>query len=380
MKLRWLAVLMLLLATQAGAALCPDKPPRSATSWPAWEGFRGRFMSVDGRVIDKSVPQHQTTSEGQAYAMFFALVANDRGGFARLLRWTEDNLAQGDLAAHLPAWQWGRNKEGSWGVIDGNAASDADLWMAYALGEAGRLWAEPRYTALSQALAARVLDEETAVIPELGLVLLPGPRGFTPRPGAYRLNPSYSPIQLMRRLAALHAQAAWTQIASTSLVLIVQSAPQGYAPDWVLHQDGSLVADAQTQGVGSYDAIRVYLWTGLMHEDEPARTVLLGALAPMARQTAGEGVPPLRVDTVNGTASGSGPAGFSAAMLPFLAVSNLPAAERVQRQRLAAERPLMCQGNYYDQVLTLFGLGWAEGQYRFARGGALIPKWSCSAN
>ncbi|MGJ4748622.1 glycosyl hydrolase family 8, partial [Leptospira sp. SA-E8] len=222
--------------------------------------------------------------------------------------------------------------------------------------------------------------EETAVIPGLGLALLPGPQGFTPRPGSYRLNPSYSPIQLMRRLAALHAQTAWSEIAATSLVLIVQSSPHGYAPDWVLHQDGALVPDTQTQGVGSYDAIRVYLWAGLMHEDEPARTVLLAALAPMARQTADEGLPPLRVDTASGAVRGSGPVGFSAAVLPFLAVSNLPAAERAQRQRLTAEQPLTRQGNYYDQVLTLFGLGWADEQYRFARGGALIPKWSCSAN
>ncbi|MGJ4748803.1 glycosyl hydrolase family 8, partial [Leptospira sp. SA-E8] len=88
-KPRWLPVLMLLLATQAGAALCPaGKAARGAAGWSAWEGFRERFMSADGRVIDKSVPQHQTTSEGQAYAMFFALVANDRDAFARLLRWT----------------------------------------------------------------------------------------------------------------------------------------------------------------------------------------------------------------------------------------------------------------------------------------------------
>ena len=36
-----------------------------------------------GRVIDPSTPSGQTTSEGQSYGLFYALVANDRDSFAR---------------------------------------------------------------------------------------------------------------------------------------------------------------------------------------------------------------------------------------------------------------------------------------------------------
>ncbi|MEK9939779.1 MAG: glycosyl hydrolase family 8, partial [Methylotenera sp.] len=78
-----------------------------------------------------------TTSEGQAYALFFALVANDQPQFERLLQWTQLNLAQGNLATNLPAWHWGQKADGSWGVIDGNSASDADIWIVYTLLEAG---------------------------------------------------------------------------------------------------------------------------------------------------------------------------------------------------------------------------------------------------
>ena len=88
-----------------------------------------RFIDSQGRVIDHA-GQDRTTTEGEAYAMFFALVAGDRSRFDKLVEWTENNLAQGDLTAHLPAWSWGKNADGSWRVIDANPAADADLWMA----------------------------------------------------------------------------------------------------------------------------------------------------------------------------------------------------------------------------------------------------------
>ena len=48
---------------------------------------RGPFLR--GRVIDLSQEDKRSTSEGQAYAMFFALVANDQAMFDRLLGWTK---------------------------------------------------------------------------------------------------------------------------------------------------------------------------------------------------------------------------------------------------------------------------------------------------
>src|SRR5262245_44672844 len=75
--------------------------------WPrVWAAYTSWFMDGQIRVIDRDSGD-RTTSEGQAYAMFFTLVANDRERFDKLLRWTELNLADGDLSARLPAWLWG---------------------------------------------------------------------------------------------------------------------------------------------------------------------------------------------------------------------------------------------------------------------------------
>src|ERR671922_157943 len=120
----------------------------------------------------------RTTSEGEAYALFFALVAGDHPLFDRLLKWTQENLAQGDLKQHLPGWNWGKRRDGNWGVIDENSASDADLWMAYALLEAGRLWSESRYAELARNILSNVVAREISDLAGLGPMLLPGPAGF----------------------------------------------------------------------------------------------------------------------------------------------------------------------------------------------------------
>jgi endoglucanase len=98
----------------------------------------------------------------------------------------------------------------------------------------------------------------------------------------------------------------------------------------------------------------------------------------MVQHVATQGTPPQEVNSRTGAASGNGSAGFSAALLPMLASTQRPDAMRQQRLRIDAKAPLERSDNYYDQALTLFGLGWTEGLYRFARDGALLPRWTCA--
>ena len=358
------------LPAGAGESLCK--------TWPAWDSFRSKFVSDEGRVIDRSLPQHVTTSEGQSYALMFALIANDRASFDLILRWTENNLAGGDLTGRLPAWDWGQRADGSWGVIDANAAADADLWIAYALGEAGRLWNDPKYTALAELLAARILREETADLPGLGLVLLPGPKGFHSDDVTWRLNPSYLPMQVVRRFAVTYPESDWKKIAGTSLEIIVRSAPFGFAPEWIDYQAGKgFVAVGPAVSGTSFNAIRVYLWAGMLDSRDPAYAVLLKKLAPMGYHVASNGA--LLVMDSGGTIKESASAGFSSALLPFLKAAKQKAALHQQKQRLVALAPLDRADNYYDQVLTLFGQGWIEERYKFDRNGMLKPRWKCTS-
>src|ERR1700754_4179095 len=188
------------LAAAPAATARAAQPAANCDDWTAYRQFVTRFVQQDGRVVDYSTAVQQTTSEGQSYAMFFALVANDRATFDRLLNWTRTNLSANQFDANnlrLPAWQWGKKQDGSFGVMDPNSASDSDLWIAYDLFQAGRLWKEPAYTKLAYALATQIVKQEIVDLPGLGPMLLPGPQGF--RIGdVTRLNPSYLPLPVLR--------------------------------------------------------------------------------------------------------------------------------------------------------------------------------------
>ncbi|KVN07266.1 cellulose synthase complex periplasmic endoglucanase BcsZ [Burkholderia diffusa] len=366
-------------AAQSGAA-----GERCGAAWPRWDAFKRDFVSTDGRVIDVGSADSRTVSEGQAYGLFFALVANDRRTFDTILEWTENNLAQGDLSARLPAWLWGRAPDGAWRVLDANAASDADLWIAYTLVEAGRLWHERSYTARGALLAKRVLDDETASVPGLGLTLLPGPTGFRLADGRWRVNPSYSPPQVIRGLAArLPDDRRWAALAASTGRVLLETAPKGFAPDWALYRAGAGFApDPQTHAESAYNAIRVYLWAGMLDHADSLAPQLLARFAPFADHIAAHGAPPEKVDTTTGVAGpNDGNGGFSAAAVPFLDARGQHALADAQAARVDALARQSAPG-YYTSVLTLFGLGWRDGRYRFGADGSLDVRWegrSCAA-
>ncbi|MBR8185128.1 cellulase [Burkholderia ambifaria] len=364
-------------AGRAQAAQSSAADAQCGAAWPRWDAFKRDFVSADGRVIDVGSADSRTVSEGQAYGLFFALVANDRRTFDTILAWTENNLAQGDLSARLPAWLWGRAPDGAWRVLDANAASDADLWIAYTLVEAGRLWRERSYTARGALLAKRVLDDETASVPGLGLTLLPGPTGFKLANGQWRVNPSYSPAQVIRGLAArLPDDRRWAALATSTGRVLLDTAPKGFSPDWALYRAGAgFGPDPQTRAESAYNAIRVYLWAGMLDRADPLAAPLLARFAPFADYIAAHGAPPEKVDTTTGVAGpNDGNGGFSAAAVPFLDARGQRALADAQVARVDTLARQSAPG-YYTSVLTLFGLGWREGRYRFGADGSLDARW-----
>jgi len=348
--------------------------------WQAWRDYSRVFIQADGRVVDRTAGD-RSTSEGQAYSLFFALVANDRPAFERILRWTGDNLCAGKPGEQLPAWLWGRRDDGSWGVKDPNAASDADLWIAYTLLEADRLWQQPAWRQLGLKMLAMIKAKEVAEIPGAGAMLLPAPLGFQLEGGFWRLNPSYLPEFQFRYLARADSEGPWMALWSNHLAQMRRLMRRGIAPDWYqIDPSGKPLRDPISAGRGSYDAIRVYLWAGLT-EDGAKENQLRELLTPYAALVAARDLPPEFLDFETAEASGGAPIGFSAAVLPFLARVDEDTAA-IQRHRLKISRQQGGTGNlgtpphYYDQVLALFGEGWSERRYQFDSEGRVIPRWS----
>jgi len=349
----------------------------AAAAWPEWDRFATRFVQADGRVIDLTFDA-KSTSEGQSYALFFALVANDRAQFDTVLEWTSSNLADSQLGEQLPAWLWGRHDDGSWAIKDRNAAADADLWLAYTLMEAGRLWQAPRYDTLGRKLLALVHDREVADAGAAGLVLLPGPVGFALSNQRFRINPSYLPGFMFQYFSAADPQGPWAEIWQGYLRIAPEIYAAGVAPDlYVVSSRGVVTEDTERDPAGSYDAIRVYLWAGMSGEQS---TELVRLLTPFASLIRTLGAPPEKVDPATGVALAAdySPIGFAGAVLPFLAALQEDELLRAQVARLridAGRAKLGAATNYYDQVLILFGQGWLAGLYGFDDQGRLEPKW-----
>lgn len=301
-----------------------------APRWPAWQVLLDSSLSRDGRMIDRSQDDQRSTSEGQSYALFFALVDNDQALFDRILGWTQDNLAGGDMGKRLPAWLWGRDDAGAWRVLDDNPASDSDLWLAYALLEGARLWRRPALKAIAEGMLVQVRAREIVDLPGLGPMLLPGPQGFI-EGDATRVNPSYLPLPLLRRFAAEDRSGPWQALARNSVQLLQQSSPHGFAPDWAAWKGDRFVVDPVRGAVGGYDAIRCYTWAGMTASRDPLFRAQLAALSgPLQRLRSGA---PMweKIDTRSGQGQGEGNYGFRAALLPYLIAQG--EAERAQSLR-----------------------------------------------
>jgi endoglucanase len=350
----------------------------TAPEWPDWKNFSDRFVQADGRVIDITFDR-KSTSEGQSYGLFFALVANQRAQFDTLLKWTSDNLAHGQLGQKLPGWLWGLHEDGRWGLKDENSAADADLWIAYTLLEAGRLWQTPKYTVMGLQLLALIERHEIAQAGPAGPVLLPAPIGFKLEHGRLRINPSYLPGFMFRYLATTDPQGPWQAVWDGYMRMSPKIFSAGVAPDlFIVDSAGVVTPDSERNPSGSYDAIRVYLWAGMSGSSSQGMLKRLTPYADLIRQF---GAPPEKINPLSGLAikSDYSPIGYSGAVLPFLSAIDDQSSLEKQRQRLhqAAVKASKDEAtNYYDQVLILFGKGWLDGQYRFDEQGRLQPKWA----
>ncbi|RAN49535.1 1,4-D-glucanase [Herbaspirillum rubrisubalbicans] len=371
-------------AANGTAGKCP------AVDWPAWQSWAGAHVQPDGRVLHSSLQPNHTTSEGQSYNMLLALIANDPERFDQVWSWTRDNMMGSDPANRLPAWLWGQGADGKWQVQDANSASDADLWISYVLLEAARLWQRPQYRSDAQGLLDSIEAKLVVNLPGLGKMVLPGPLGFNQRDQAWTLNPSYLPLPLLRRLHKERPKGPWQQIAQNTVRMIQATSPKGFVADWVGYkmtapQAGQFMVDPAKGELGSYDAIRVYLWAGLTSPRDPLAAPLLAALDGMRQTILATGVPPEKVKVTTGVVEGQAPFGFTAALVPFLMAKG-ESALAAQWQRSAAQslESGLAQPSaqpevlYYNVMLGLFGLGWAEKRYQFREDGTLNLSWEKS--
>ncbi|MGZ0712655.1 class F sortase (plasmid) [Coraliomargarita sp. W4R53] len=203
----------------------------------------------DGRVV-RSDQGGDTVSEGQAYGLLLAVVAQDETRFDDIWDWTTENIQRDD---GLLAWRW---ENGS--VVDDEPASDADLDVARALVLAGDAFDRDDLREDGVALGDSVLNEMSAST-EIGRILLPGLWAAS-SPHAY--NPSYSSPVAYAVLADASGDARWGELAAgsraaTEALLDTNALPTNWA---TVATDGSVAIAGSASGEGEpgygYDATR----------------------------------------------------------------------------------------------------------------------------
>lgn len=220
-----------------------------------YDFYKKHYMSYDGRIMD---PQRDyvTTSEGQSYMLLRSLLLKDRKTFDLVKTWSDNNLRRPDK---LYGWLWGKNSAGDYKILDDNAASDADVDIAYALLLAYEQWRDKKYLNEALLIINSIWEKETKQIGPY-LVLMPGVNQvFSEK---IEINPSYfSPVafKLFQKYDKTHD---WNKLIDSSyyyLGEVTSKTKTGLPPDWFLIDDaGNVVVEDSPRGDFSYDAIRVF--------------------------------------------------------------------------------------------------------------------------
>ncbi len=224
----------------------------------AWEGYQNHFIHANGRVV-RPHNQHDSVSEGQAYALLLAVAFDDQFRFHQVLDWTERNLSRSErFGDRLLAWHWEVGK----GVTDWNSATDAEVDIALALLLASQRWKDHKYREKAERILQDILELETQVIGEYRY-LLPGNWGRNDDP--VLINPSYFSPAHFRLFFQVTGDKRWQEVLQTTYLLLRRlplekalGVRQGLVPDWIgVDREQNLLPVEGYPARATWDAVRM---------------------------------------------------------------------------------------------------------------------------
>lgn len=237
-----------------GQSAVPGPPAVQGQPSSAAVRFLAEFVTSDGRVI-RHDQGGDIVSEGQAYGMLIAEMANRPAMVRKIWSWTSAHLSRSDGLLKYHA-------SGSGRIESDQSATDADVLAAYALLRyrgisAGSLHSAGRHIATSVLTAESTSRHGSPV-------LLAGPWALTTSPPT--VNPSYWMPSVFEALARYTGGDRWHTAADTSIALLQQMTHDGrdLPTDWAQLSDSGLVPIADPGGGApvqyGLDAARLPLW------------------------------------------------------------------------------------------------------------------------
>jgi endoglucanase len=225
----------------------------SPSTRAAADRFLARYVTSDGRVI-RHDQGGDIVSEGQAYAMLIAEVAQRPALVRTIWSWTAAHLGNSDglFASHAT---------GSGQIEDPHSATDADILIAFAL---------LRYAGADQStlrregrrVAGAVLAQESVTLPDGAPLPVAGPWA---KP-AGMVDPSYLMPSVFAALAGLTGDDRWNRAAAAAVAVVGELTYGGrlLPPDWA-RLVGSRLLPIPKPGGGAgvqygFDAARLPIW------------------------------------------------------------------------------------------------------------------------
>lgn len=241
----------LLLSTLLALTACtgeagPDEAPADPRVRAAAKAFLDRYVDADGRVVRRD-QDGDTVSEGVSYALLLAQVTGDVDTERKVWAWAKSHLLRPDGLLSFLAGPDGT-------VRDAQAASDADLAVAWALGRS----ADAGLRADAGPLLAAVRAKTVTVRPP-GPMLAAGPWAIG-EPAT--LNPSYWILPALRGTDS-------DQLADRVAPVLDLLSPNGQLPpDWARLDGDRLEASADPGGRFpqpryGLDAQRTTIWLAI---------------------------------------------------------------------------------------------------------------------
>ena len=328
-----------------GLCLSPlvGAPLRAEDDAAAWEAFKARFLSQEGRVRDFA-NQDISHSEGQSWCLLLAARRGDAETFRRVQGWTYRTL--GIRPDALLAWRYRPGPNG--GVDDLNNATDADLYHAHALLIAHRRWPDQGCLDLAQRVSRAIEARNIRWLRDRRLVI-PGAVGFE-FANHIEVNPSYYAFAALDALDRAFPGRGWADVARDGEALLASArfGHFGLPPDWlrIERRDATLSPVAGRGDRFGYDAIRVPLnliWGGRAGHPVVNATARFwsdpgfGHLPAWAR---------LNTNEVSPYPAGSG----------IAAIARLVLARQVGGLGSQLRTAAIMAGSYYDTVLALLAV------------------------
>lgn len=345
-----------------------DRPRTQLETW--WAHYKKTFIRPDGRVVR---PEHKndTVSEGQAYAMIFAVMLDDQETFETVRQWTQKYLSRREKHGdRLLAWHWQDGK-----VADWNAASDADVDHAMALALAHRRWRDRTYLNEAKAVAKDILAGETRDLPHFGRVLMPGTWGKSDD-GEMIVNPSYFSPAAFRMLSDTTGDLRWQDLAASAYRLWGTSGTRlgerpgvGLPPDWCVIQETGGLAPAKDRSADyGWESLRLPMRAGLdallNRRDEARRFMLRGPLLLFTSMVAEGHTQPAAVYTYDGGIKDSSRSLAMTAMALFAFQSSGADVPKSLESLFDGQRKSAdFLRNYYGQSLAFFPLAFRDGAF-----------------